>query len=105
MSLRKLAWYGDAVLAELQGQGVTYTPLIASCYGRRSRVLSNLLRAAAMRAARTRDGATAAGLFRRWQRAIACELWRRAADMLRRCLPRPADVAEATGASEVVVVD
>ena len=97
MSLRKLAWYGDADLADLQGQGVTYTPLIASCYGRRSRVLSNLLRAAAMRAARTRDGATAAGLLRRWQRAIACEIWRRTAAMVRRCLPRPSEVAAGGG--------
>ncbi len=58
-----------------------------------------------MRAARIRDGANAAGLLRRWQRAIACELWRRKASMLRRCLPRPAEVVEATGASEAFVGD
>ena len=97
MRAQKLAWYGDEVLSELQAQGITYQPLIASCYGRRSRVLTDILRAAASRAARTRDGATAAGLLRRWQRAIACEIWRRTAAMVRRCLPRPSEVAAGGG--------
>jgi hypothetical protein len=89
MRSRKLAHYGDAVLEELRAQHIVYTPLILSCYGRRSRVLSELLRAAASRAARTRDGAHAAALLARWNKAIACEVWRRTAAMVRRCLPKP----------------
>ena len=90
MRLDKLAHYGDAVCAELQDQGIAYTPLIISAYGRRSRVLSELLRAAALRAARTRDGVSGALLLRRWHKAIATEIWRRVAAMVRRCLPHPA---------------
>jgi hypothetical protein len=90
MALHKKEWYGDAVLAELQAQAITYQPLVVSCFGRRSRVLTTLLRDAALRASRTRDGPTAAALLRRWQRAVACEVWRRTAAMVRRCLPRPA---------------
>jgi hypothetical protein len=89
MRSRKLAHYGDAVLEELRAQHIVYVPLILSCYGRRSRVLSELLRAAASRAARTRDGAFAAALLAKWHRAIACEVWRRTAAMVRRCLPKP----------------
>ena len=89
MRSRKLAHYGDAVLDELRAQNIVYTPLILSCYGRRSRVLSDLLRAAASRAARTRDGAFAAALLAKWHRSIACEVWRRTAAMVRRCLPKP----------------
>jgi hypothetical protein len=81
--------YGDTVLGELRAQNITYVPLIISCFGRRSRVLSELLRAAASRAARTRDGTSAAALLKRWHRAISCEVWRRTAAMVRRCLPRP----------------
>ena len=89
MRSRKLDHYGDTVLGELRAQNITYVPLIISCFGRRSRVLSELLRAAASRAARTRDGTSAAALLKRWHRAISCEVWRRTAAMVRRCLPRP----------------
>ena len=93
MASRKLTCYGRDVLDELRGQGITYTPLIVSCYGRRSRVLSELLRAAALRAARIRDGVYGKTALRRWNRAIACEVWRRAARMVRRCLPRLEEAA------------
>ena len=91
MEGRKKAFYGEAVLAALHAEGITYTPLIISCYGRRSWVLSELLRADALRAARTRDGVSGKHVLRRWERAIACEVWRRAARMVRRCLPRLGD--------------
>ena len=73
-----------------------YTPLVLSCYGRRSSVLSSLLRAAAQQAARTRDGSTAESLVRRWELAVAVEVWRRMAMMVRRCLPRPVEVGPDT---------
>ena len=47
MRVRKLEHYGEHVLAELEEQNVRYTPLILSCCGRRSSVLTSLLRAAA----------------------------------------------------------
>ena len=58
MRNRKLEHDCESVLAELDEQNVQYTPLILSCYGRRSTVLTSLLRAAAEQAARTRDGST-----------------------------------------------
>ena len=100
MALRKRNWYGDVVLAELRAQDISYEPLVISCFGRRSRVLTNLLRAAALRAARTRDGSSATALLQRWHRSVACEVWRRTAAMIRRCLPRPGAAAAELDARE-----
>ena len=96
MRVRKLGHYGERVLAELEEQNARYTPLILSCYGRRSSVLTSLLRAAAQQAARTRDGSSAESLVRRWEQAVAVEVWRRTATMVRRCLPRPGEVGPDT---------
>ena len=52
MRVRKLEHCGERVLMEFEEQNVRYTPLILSCYGRRSTVLTSLLRAAAQQAAR-----------------------------------------------------
>ena len=49
MRVRKLEHCGERVLTELEEQNVRYTPLILSCYGRRSTVPTSLLRAAASR--------------------------------------------------------
>ena len=103
MARRKKDWYGDAVLDELHAQGIEYRPLVVSCYGRRSQVLTTLLRTAASRAARTRDGSSAGTLLPRWQRSVACEVWRRTAAMIRRCLPRPAAAAAELDAAELAV--
>ena len=47
MRVRKLEHSGERVLMELEEQNVRYTPLVPSCYGRLSTVLTSLLRAAA----------------------------------------------------------
>ena len=96
MRARKREHCGERVLAELEEENVRYTPLILSCYGRRSTVLTSLLRAAAQQAARTRDGSSADSLLRRWELAVAVEVWRRTATMVRRCLPRPGEVGPDT---------
>ena len=96
MRVRKLEHYGERVLAELEEQNARYTPLILSCFGRRSSVQTSLLRAAAQQAARTRDGSSAESLVRRWEQAMAVEVWRRTATMVRRCLPRPGEVGPDT---------
>ena len=83
---------GERVLAELEEQNVRHTPLVLSWYGRRFTVLTSLRRAAAQQAARTRDGSTADSLVQRWEFAVAVEVWRRTALMVRRCLPRPGEV-------------
>ena len=89
MLLRKQQHYGDAVLNEFSSEGISYTPALVSCYGRRSTTLSSLLHLAALRAARVRGLASGAALEARWMRSVACEVWRRAACMVLRCLPWP----------------
>ena len=84
--------WGAVVSAELEEQNVRYTPLILSSYGRRSTVLTSLVGAAAQQAARTRNGSSADSLLRRWELAVAVEVWRRTATMVWRCLPRPGEV-------------
>ena len=96
MRVRKLEHYGERVLAELEEQNVRYTPLILGCYAGRSSVLTSLLRAAAQQAARTRNGSSAESLVRRWELAVAVEVWLRTATMVRRCLPRPGEVGPDT---------
>ena len=62
MLLRKKDHYGDAVLDELSAEGISYTPALISCYGRRSTTLSSLLHSAALRAARVRGLACGAAI-------------------------------------------
>ena len=87
---------------ELEEQNVRYTPLVLSCYGRRSTVLTSILRVAAQQAARTRDGSMAESLVRRRELAVAVEDWRRTAMMVRQCLPRPREVGPDTAWAAVL---
>ena len=89
MSLAKRAHYGPAVPDEFHAVGIIYVLAHTSCFGRRSRTLSSLLNVAALKAARVRGMACHKWLLRRWHRSIAVEIWRRAASMILRCLPRP----------------
>ena len=89
MLLRKRNHYGHAVPEELSSEGVEYPPALVSCYGRRSTTLSSLIRSAALRAARVRGLASCAAIDARWKRSLACEVWRRAACLVLRCLPWP----------------
>ena len=89
MLARKQRHYGDAVLDELSAEGISYIPALISCYGRRSTTLSSLLHSAALRAARVRGLACGAAIESRWKRSLACEVWRRAACLVLRCLPWP----------------
>ena len=93
MRVRKLEHYGERVLMEPEAQNVRYTPLVLSCYGRRS---------TAQQAARTRDGSTAESLVRRWELEVAVDVWRRTAMIGRRCLPRPREVGPDTAWAAVL---
>ena len=89
MVSKKLVRYREA-LPQLVSQGISYTPVPVSCFGRRSRALTNVMRFAASRAARVR-GVSGHGMLRRWYAALGVEIWRRAAAMVRKCLPPLAD--------------
>ena len=93
MRVRKLEHHGERVVMELEEQNVRYTPPVLSCYGRRSSVLTALLRAASQQAE---------SLVRRWELAVAVEVWRRTAMMVRRCLPRPGEVGPDTAWTAVL---
>ena len=83
------------IQAELRAEGITYTPLVWSTYGAPHPEVVQALQVAADKAARhPRVGEPRAAL-KRWQGAIAVEIWRRAARMTQRCL-RPLSDPELT---------
>ena len=94
----KLDYYENH-LVELERQGIVYAPMTFTAYGRRHPDATNMLKHAATKVVRQRGRAAARGLLKYWERQIAAEVWRRAARMVRICLPKwrpPAsDTAEA----------
>jgi len=83
----KLDYY-EPHLEDLLRQGIVYKPLTFTAYGRRHPDATNILHYAATAVARQRGGSSAIGLQKHWQRQLAAEIWRRAARMVRTCLPR-----------------
>ena len=81
--------------AELDAGGVEYRPITFSCYGRPHPDALHVMRAFARRLARRR-GTEAHVEERHLAARIGVEIWRRAARMLRQCLPdTAADAIEA----------
>ena len=91
MRQRKLQDYGP-YLCELEAQGITYTPMIWSCYGRPHQATVDSLRAICKRAARRRTDQKWRTLYRRAAGIISVRIWQRAARMAFACLPRESDL-------------
>ena len=89
----KLKYY-SAVLPELEHLGITYCPVIFSCYGRRHGTTSKIMFEAASRAARFRGFFCGKLLLQRWQSTATAEIWRRAARMVKANIPK-CEMAEA----------
>ena len=87
MHQRKLGDYGH-VLAELEEQGVTYRPMVWSCFGRCHPEAQAILATMATRVARRRGLRGSNLVLRRVRTAIGVELVRRAVNMVRACLPQ-----------------
>ena len=83
----KLDYY-ETHLEDLARQGIIYSPLIFTAYGRRHPSATKMLQHAAMTVARQRGYASASGLKKHWERQLAAEIWRRAARMVKACLPK-----------------
>ena len=81
-------------LEELQRHGLCYEPATISCYGRRHPDTTKMMTLAARRAARYRGLPDHRALLKRWFRTLAAEVWRRAARMVRACLPGEMGLAE-----------
>ena len=77
---------------ELENSGIVYKPIIFSCFGRPHADAKQLIQSFARRLARRR-GTEAAVEERRLAGRIGVQVWRRAARMVRRCLPDTADDA------------
>lgn len=92
MVREKLTYYARH-LPELERKGITYVPLTFSCFGRRHGTTSKIMREAAVRAARSRGSLDHAVLLQRWHATVTAEIWRRAARMVKRCLPKLDNVA------------
>ena len=81
---------------ELEGVGVEYRPITFSCFGRPHPDAKQLAQAFGRRLAR-RKGSEAHMEERRLAACVGVEIWRRAARMVRQCLPGTAeDEAEAS---------
>ena len=74
--------------SSLNAQGITYKPLVFSCYGRCHPDCVLTLDYVARRAARQRGLCNFTGLLHRARRNISVAIWRRAAKMVHACLPQ-----------------
>ena len=72
---------------ELGEQGITYAPATFTAYGRRHPDVTRMLDIAATKVARHQGLSSGGGLARSWKRNLCAELWRRAARMIRACIP------------------
>ena len=93
MKQDKLRYY-EAHLPELENQGVLYKPATFSSFGRRHPDTTKIMTLAARRAARYRGLSDHRNLLNRWCRSVAAAVWRRAARMVRACLPGDSAMAE-----------
>ena len=78
-------------LPELTRLGIRYKPMVLSCYGRWHPDSRLTLEAIAKRAARKRGFLDHRLLLRRSLASVGVLVWRRAAAMVKSCLPRPSD--------------
>ena len=74
-------------LPALEAEGVRYTPMAWSCWGREHADTTAVLTALARRAARRRGAASHQPLLREARAQVGAAIARRAAAMLRACLP------------------
>ena len=72
----------------LARRGIRYKPLAFSCYGRAHPEALATLTAIAKQTARRRGLPGHEGILRRTLAGVAVEIWKRAAAMVRACLPR-----------------
>ena len=87
MFQRKLGTY-ESYLPQLEAQGIQYKPVVFSCYGRLHPEAASIIEAVSKQAARRRGFGDHRLLLRRAHAAIGVQIWRRAAAMIRICLPR-----------------
>ena len=87
MYQRKLDDYADH-LPQLESQQIRYIPMTFSCYGRVHPEAVRIIELIAKQAARKRGLGDHRLLLRRSLAAIGVQLWRRAAAMVRVCLPK-----------------
>ena len=80
---------------EMRAVGVTYVPIVLSCYGRWHADSAVTLERVCQQAARRLGIADHRPILRRAQAAAGVAIWRRAAAMARACLPAPSAEAMA----------
>ena len=84
---------------ELRTNGITYLPLVWSSYGRPHPDAVRVLLTLARNTARRRGSQEYRGLARQTAARIASALWRRAANMVLACWPKPAIPLDVVGTS------
>ena len=82
---RKMRKY-ESIQAELLSAGITYTPLVWSCYGAPHASVTQALGTAAHKALALPRAGDVPSTLRRWEARIAVEIWRRNARLAQRCL-------------------
>ena len=87
---RKMCRYAT-IQAELQAQGITYTPFVWSSFGAPDPVVTQALQTAAAKAQRTSRAGTPREALARWRARLAVAIWRRNARMAQSCIRPLAD--------------
>ena len=72
---------------EVGRQGITYAPATFTAFARSHPSTTKMLQTAAAKVARQQGLANGKSLVKHWRREVAAEIWRRAARMIRACLP------------------
>ena len=93
MRQRKLGFYAAHSRA-LEAQGIVYTPMVWSCYGRPHQATFEALKTICKRAARRRENQKWQQLYRRAAAIITVKIWQRAARMTFACWPREGDLTK-----------
>jgi hypothetical protein len=84
----------EPYMQELASQRIRYEPATISCFGRRHPDTTRMMTLAARRAARYRGLPEHRSILSRWFRSVSAEVWRRAARMVRSCLPGTSHTAD-----------
>ena len=89
--------YYSPHLPDLHKQGIDYTPIVWSCFGRPHPEAKRVIHAIARATARRRGGTNTEEIYTRIMADINVDIWRRNVLQLRTCWPSPDELPPTSG--------